>query len=60
MPSYIVKRRKTHFHTLSCGAAVVIGCNGLVWISPELREDADGGYNQDLEEVRPWSIWRCA
>lgn len=30
---------------------MVIGCNGHVWIAPELREDADGGYNQDLEEV---------
>ncbi|GMR33980.1 hypothetical protein PMAYCL1PPCAC_04175 [Pristionchus mayeri] len=51
VPSYLVKRRKAHFHSLPCGAAVVIGCNGHVWIAPELREDADGGYNQDLDEV---------
>ncbi|KAF8381597.1 exos-2, partial [Pristionchus pacificus] len=51
VPSYLIKRRKAHFHSLPCGAAVVIGCNGHVWIAPELREDADGGYNQDLEEV---------
>ncbi|CAI4225986.1 unnamed protein product [Auanema sp. JU1783] len=49
IPSYLVKRRKTHFHSLPCGAGVIIGCNGFVWISPELSEDPDGGYNQDLE-----------
>ncbi|GMT03830.1 hypothetical protein PENTCL1PPCAC_26004, partial [Pristionchus entomophagus] len=53
VPSYLIKRRKAHFHSLPCGAAVVIGCNGHVWIAPELREDADGGYNQDLDEVIP-------
>lgn len=51
VPSYLIKRRKTHFHSLPCGAAVVIGCNGFIWICPQLSEDPDGGYNQDLDEV---------
>uniref|UniRef100_A0A1I7XG84 KH_dom_type_1 domain-containing protein n=1 Tax=Heterorhabditis bacteriophora TaxID=37862 RepID=A0A1I7XG84_HETBA len=53
VPSYLVKRRKTHFHSLPSGAAVIIGCNGFIWISPELSEDPDGGYNQDLDEIIP-------
>ena len=58
MPAYLIKRRKAHFHSLPCAAAVIIGCNGLVWVCAELREDADGGYNQDLDEVC-WLIVEC-
>ncbi len=30
----LIKRRKTHFHQLPCGASVIMGNNGFVWISP--------------------------
>ena len=47
----LVKRRKTHFHNLPCGATVVLGNNGYVWICPTEAEDKEktGGYEQNLE-----------
>jgi hypothetical protein len=30
----LIKRRKTHFHQLPCGASVILGNNGFVWIYP--------------------------
>ena len=44
----LVKRRKTHFHNLPCGASVILGNNGYVWISPTISEDTDntGGLNE--------------
>lgn len=34
VPPSLVKRCKTHFHNLPCGATVILGNNGYVWISP--------------------------
>ncbi|XP_014661622.1 PREDICTED: exosome complex component RRP4-like [Priapulus caudatus] len=49
----LVKRRKTHFHNLPCGASVIVGNNGYIWISPTVNEEADstGGFVQDLNPV---------
>ncbi|XP_019614235.1 PREDICTED: exosome complex component RRP4-like [Branchiostoma belcheri] len=50
----LVKRRRTHFHNLACGASVILGNNGYVWISPTVnneRGESSGGYEQDLEPV---------
>lgn len=51
----LVKRRKTHFHNLPCGAQIILGNNGYIWISPILSEQTEdatgGGYEQDLEPV---------
>jgi len=30
----LVKRSKNHFHNLLCGASVILGNNGYIWISP--------------------------
>ncbi|KNC23480.1 hypothetical protein FF38_04776 [Lucilia cuprina] len=52
----LVKRRKTHFHNLSCGASIILGNNGFIWISPlvNLEQDGgDGGFSQNLSEVIP-------
>ena len=35
----LVKRRKTHFHKLPCGASVILGNNGFVWVSPTQHEE---------------------
>ena len=55
----LVKRRKTHFHALPCGASIILGNNGSIWISATMNEDTEqtGGYEQDLEV---WSLtnWR--
>ncbi|XP_017491405.1 PREDICTED: exosome complex component RRP4 [Rhagoletis zephyria] len=52
----LVKRRKTHFHNLPCGASIILGNNGFIWISPTVNTEADGGdggYVQNLSEVIP-------
>ncbi|KAF6124181.1 exosome component 2 [Phyllostomus discolor] len=49
----LVKRQKTHFHDLPCGASVILGNNGFVWIypTPEHREEDVGGFVTNLEPV---------
>lgn len=48
----LIKRCKTHFHNLPCGASVILGNNGFIWISPTVNADveATGGYAQNLTE----------
>ena len=48
----IIKRRKTHFLRLPCGANVILGNNGYVWISPSsLSDESSGGFAQNLTAV---------
>ncbi|ELV12688.1 Tyrosine-protein kinase ABL1 [Tupaia chinensis] len=49
----LVKRQKTHFHDLPCGASVILGNNGFIWIypTPEHKEDDAGGFVANLEPV---------
>jgi len=49
----LVKRRKTHFHNLPCGASLILGNNGLIWISPISNdgETAAGGFQHSLQPV---------
>ena len=53
----LVKRQKTHFHDLPCGASVILGNNGFIWVypTPEHKEDDAGGFIANLEEstLRP-------
>ncbi|KAH8370594.1 hypothetical protein KR093_004271 [Drosophila rubida] len=54
----LVKRRKMHFHNLPCGASVILGNNGYIWIAPtkgEEQEGGEGGFVQNLNEVVPRS-----
>ncbi|KAG2469769.1 EXOS2 protein, partial [Polypterus senegalus] len=49
----LIKRRKTHFHNLTCGASIILGNNGYVWIYPtpaEQNEEA-GGFVTNTEPV---------
>jgi len=53
----LIKRRKTHFHKLPCGASVILGNNGNVWIMPTSQDDNDesgggGGFAQNLNIVQ--------
>jgi exosome complex component RRP4 len=34
VPSNLIKRLKHHFHQLPCGVALILGCNGYVWVAP--------------------------
>lgn len=47
----LIKRRKTHFHHLPCGATIILGNNGYVWICPTETEEMDqtGGYELNLK-----------
>ncbi|KAG8509483.1 Exosome complex component RRP4, partial [Galemys pyrenaicus] len=49
----LVKRQKTHFHDLPCGASVILGNNGFIWIypTPEHKEEDAGGFVANLEPV---------
>ncbi|XP_019849816.1 PREDICTED: exosome complex component RRP4-like [Amphimedon queenslandica] len=35
----LVKRCKNHFHNLLCGASLILGNNGYIWISPIILDD---------------------
>jgi len=37
----IVKRCKTHMHNLTCGATVILGNNGYIWIGPLMSSEVD-------------------
>lgn len=50
----LVKRRKTHFHNLLCGASIILGNNGYVWIYPTpAQQDEEAGGFFTSTEVRP-------
>ncbi|XP_060078700.1 exosome complex component RRP4-like [Ylistrum balloti] len=50
----LIKRRKTHFHNLPCGASIILGNNGYIWICPTINEETEqtGGYEQNLEPIQ--------
>ena len=39
VPPSLVKRCKNHFHNLLCGASVILGNNGYIWITPLVSDD---------------------
>ena len=39
VPPPLIKRCKTHFHNLPCGATVIIGHNGYIWLSPLVSDE---------------------
>ncbi|XP_064420423.1 exosome complex component RRP4 isoform X2 [Latimeria chalumnae] len=46
----LVKRRKTHFHNLPCGASIILGNNGFIWIYPTMEQkEGEGGFITNLE-----------
>lgn len=52
----LVKRRKTHFHNLPCGASIILGNNGFIWISATVNDGEQnglGGFTENLKEVVP-------
>ncbi|KAK7100809.1 exosome complex component RRP4-like [Littorina saxatilis] len=51
VPPSLVKRRKTHFHTLPCGVKIILGNNGYIWLTPTVTESNTGGYEVDLSPV---------
>ncbi|XP_073412032.1 exosome complex component RRP4 [Dendrobates tinctorius] len=49
----LIKRRKTHFHNLPCGASIILGNNGYIWLypTPEQMEEEAGGFITNLEPI---------
>lgn len=47
----LIKRQKTHFHNLTCGASIILGNNGYIWIypTPGHQDEEAGGYYTSLE-----------
>ncbi|KAL3075779.1 hypothetical protein niasHS_012609 [Heterodera schachtii] len=50
---HLVRHRKSHFHNLPCGASVILGRNGYIWVSRHLSDDeaSTGGYLADTQLV---------
>ncbi|KJH42234.1 hypothetical protein DICVIV_11786 [Dictyocaulus viviparus] len=48
----LVKPQKEYMHEMF-GIGVIIGCNGMIWISSTLSSEANGGYSEDLTLVLP-------
>uniref|UniRef100_A0A1I7SYU9 Ribosomal RNA-processing protein 4 n=1 Tax=Caenorhabditis tropicalis TaxID=1561998 RepID=A0A1I7SYU9_9PELO len=54
VPPHLIKKSKKHFHTLPYGMAVIIGCNGNVWVTPSLPEttvEEDGSHITEFQKV---------
>lgn len=48
----LIERRKTHFHNLPCGAHIILGNNGFIWISKSWSEGAEsGGFILDVSLI---------
>lgn len=49
----LIKRSKSHFHNLPCGASIILGKNGNIWISPliDSETNSSGGFAQNLDQV---------
>lgn len=48
----LVERKKTHSHDLECGAHVILGNNGYVWLAePSERDVQSGGFAIKMDEV---------
>uniref|UniRef100_A0A3B3BAE0 Exosome component 2 n=1 Tax=Oryzias melastigma TaxID=30732 RepID=A0A3B3BAE0_ORYME len=49
----LIKRQKSHFHNLPCGASIILGNNGFVWLYPTMgqQEEEAGGFYTSLEPV---------
>ncbi|KAG8238713.1 hypothetical protein J437_LFUL015271 [Ladona fulva] len=49
----LIRRRKNHFHDLHCGASIILGNNGFIWISPTINTEVEGGaggFTQNLDK----------
>ena len=52
----IVKRCKTHYHNLPCGATVILGNNGYIWIGQVMsQQDLSVRGSERKEEVKDFS-----
>uniref|UniRef100_A0A8C4ZG77 Exosome complex component RRP4 n=2 Tax=Gadus morhua TaxID=8049 RepID=A0A8C4ZG77_GADMO len=49
----LIKRQKTHFHHLPCGASIILGNNGFVWLypTPGQQDEEAGGFFTSLEPI---------
>ncbi|XP_077287844.1 exosome complex component Rrp4 [Arctopsyche grandis] len=50
LPS-LVRRWKTHFHSLPCGVSIILGNNGFIWIHATAGSNTTGGFEHDFTVV---------
>lgn len=52
IPPILVRRLKSHFITLPCGVDLILGLNGYIWVSKQVKEnDQEGEEGFDAEAV---------
>ena len=51
VPHKLIKRTKTHFHSLPCGVELILAANGWIFISPGSVVACEGGFEQNLDPV---------
>jgi exosome complex component RRP4 len=45
----LIKRTKTHFHSLTCGVDVILGVNGYCWITDRFDTQEEREFVQEIE-----------
>lgn len=52
IPPILVRRLKSHFIALPCGVDLILGLNGYIWVSKQIKEsDQEGEEGFDAEAV---------
>jgi len=63
LPS-LVRRWKTHFHSLPCGVSLIIGNNGFIWVYPTAGSNMSGGFVHNFNVnkyhmINPHHYFKC-
>lgn len=62
VPPILVRRLKSHFISLPCGVDLILGLNGYIWVSKQVKEsdqegeegfDAEAVYSNQNEDIDP-------
>ncbi|KAG2067760.1 hypothetical protein BDR04DRAFT_1080190 [Suillus decipiens] len=51
VPPILVRRLKSHFISLPCGVNLILGLNGYIWVSKQVKDNDQGEEGFDAEAV---------
>lgn len=51
VPPILVRRLKSHFIPLPCGVDLILGLNGYIWVSKQVKDNDQGEEGFDAEAV---------
>jgi exosome complex component RRP4 len=51
VPPILVRRLKSHFISLPCGVDLILGLNGYIWVSKQVKDNDQGEEGFDAEAV---------